>query len=118
MDTSIMNTDYGNIDIERLKIDILNLIEECMVLKRVLRVRWEKPMADEQRRHVHVRRKLTERFVLFAHVRGKRHVIHAPRALPEGEAWDAAAWNARVAERIRPDYARPVMPAQTEEARR
>src|SRR5687767_2667495 len=114
MDTSIMNTNYENIDIERLKHDILQLIEECMKVKGVLRVRWEKPMADEQRRHVRVRRKLTERFVLAAHLRGKRHVIHAPRSLSEGEAWDAVAWNARVAERIAPDYARAAMPAQTE----
>jgi hypothetical protein len=114
-DISIMNSDL--IDNDRLKHEIEHLIEECTLLKGVLRTRWTKPMADEQRRHVHVRRKLTDRFVLLAHLRGKRHVIHAPRSLPEGEEWDAVAWNVRVAERIAPDYARASVEAQPEAAR-
>jgi hypothetical protein len=107
------------IDTNRLKHDIEQLIAECIDLKAVLRTRWTKPMADEQRRHLAVRRKVTERFVLLAHLRGKQHVIHAPRSLAEGEEWNPSAWNARVAERLAPDYARrePVAAAQPEAAR-
>ncbi len=95
-----------SIDTNRLKHDIEQLIAECTDLKSVLRATWTKPMADEQRRHLAVRRRLTERFVLLAHTRRKQHITHRPRSLPEGEEWNVIEHNTRIAERLAPDYAR------------
>jgi hypothetical protein len=96
------------IDIARLRADLLESTAQCTETKRVLRTRWTKPMADEQRRLVRLRRKITDLLVLYAHVRGKLHVTACPRALREGKEgeppWDAGAFNARIAERVALDY--------------
>jgi hypothetical protein len=63
-------------DARRLTAEIRLLIEDCIHLKRLLGSRWTRPMAEEQQRLVHTRRKLTERFVLLAASRGRLHVIH------------------------------------------
>jgi hypothetical protein len=96
------------LDSLRLRSDIQGLIADCSGLKTVLRARWTRPMADEQRRHARARRKLTALFILLAYARGRLHVRTAPREVRHAEAdWDALSWNRRVAERIVSDYARP-----------
>jgi hypothetical protein len=93
-----------SVDIDRRRADLAQLTAECIEVKRALRSTWTRPMADEQRRHARLRRNITERLVLLALLRSKLHVIHPPR--DAGEPWDAAVWNAKVAERIAPAYAR------------
>jgi len=92
-----------------LQNDIRTLIADCIHLKTLLRARWTRPMAEEQRRLIRTRRRLTARFVLLAVARGRLHVIHPPRELRDApgfdlESWDAAAYNARIAERLLPGY--------------
>jgi len=95
------------IDERRLKKDIADGAVECVALKRSLRTRWTRPMADEQQRLCRVRRKVTELLVLRARLRGRWHVTSAPRALRDaGATWDREAWHAKIADRVALDYAR------------
>lgn len=100
-----------HIDTSRLTNDIRALIADCTHLKSLLRRRWVRPMAEEQRQLVRVRRRLTERFVLLALLRKRIHVRRAPpelRDLPgfDPMAWDATAHAQVTARRLLPDYAR------------
>ena len=96
------------IDIVRLRNDLAAVVVEHIPVKRALRSRWERPMAEEQRRLRRLRRRITELCVLLAATRGRLHVIAAPReGRAPGEPWDAAEHNGRIAERIALDYARP-----------
>ncbi len=102
-----------SIDTSRLKHDIDLLIADCIFLKSSLRARWLRPMADEQRRLVFVRRKLTERFVLLAASRKRLHVKTPPADVRDasGSAFDASAWNAAahaeaIVSRLLPEYDR------------
>ena len=79
---------------------IRGLEREIRELKSVLRARWERPMADEQRRHVFLRAKATELYVMVAFARGRLHVQNAPRGLSPGSAWDPHAWAALLAGRV------------------
>jgi hypothetical protein len=79
-------------------------------------------MAEEQRRLIRVRRRLTELFVLLAASRKKLHVIRPPREVrdaggPDFDAgtWDAAAYSHAIIGRCAPDYARAQI--ETSEAR-
>ena len=40
---------FDGIDVRRLRHDIASASAQCLALKRVLRVRWTRPMADEQK---------------------------------------------------------------------
>jgi hypothetical protein len=96
------------IDIRRLRADLRALAADCVLLKRTLRARWERPMADEQQRLHRLRRRVTDLLVLLAASRGRRHVTTPPRdGRAPGEPWDAAEHNARIADRVALDYARP-----------
>jgi hypothetical protein len=78
--------------------ETLNRLEsEIRPIKALLRSRWERPMADEQRRLVMLRRRITELFVVLAYYAGKLHVRHPPRAF-KGE-WDPRAYARGVVER-------------------
>jgi hypothetical protein len=93
------------IDIRRLRRDVAACAVEASSLKQVLRVRWLRPMADEQRQLVALRRRVTELLVLLARARGRYHVTSAPRAVRQaGVAWDRDAWHARIAGRVALDY--------------
>jgi hypothetical protein len=93
------------IDISRLRQDIAASAQELAALKRVLRTRWERPMAPEQQRLARLRRETTERHVLLAWSHGKLHVIAPPRAVRDaGLPWDATAHAERVAGRVALDY--------------
>lgn len=79
---------------------------EARTLKQLLRARWKRPMADEQRRLAALRRATTELLVTLAHRRGRLHQRNAP----EGFAgdWDPHAHAARLAERVFARYAHDV----------
>ncbi len=63
-------------------------------------------MADEQRRLVRLRRRLTELHVLLARARGRFHVATPPHEVRQANAsWDREAWSDRVAGRVALDYA-------------
>lgn len=74
------------LDKQAIRSDILRFGIESRRLKSCLRTRWERPMADEQRRLVVVRRKLTELFVLAASLRGRFHVLPPPGGWADGES--------------------------------
>ncbi len=93
-----------NIDRNRLRLDIGALAVECRAAKDVLRQTWTKPMADEQRRLVRLRHRMTELCVLTAHLRGKRHVKNPPFAKTEEEK---RAWQEAIATRVAKDYLIP-----------
>jgi hypothetical protein len=83
-------------DFVRLGRDLAALIAECIELKTVLRTTWTRPMKDEQQRLIRVRRKLTERFVLLASLRGKIHVRNVE---------NPTEYHRAIAERLAPEYA-------------
>jgi hypothetical protein len=63
-------------------VDCIKDVErEIRELKGVLRARWERPMADEQRRHRFLKKKATELYVTVAFARGRLHVRKPPGAL-------------------------------------
>jgi len=62
-----------NLDTRRLADDVVRLIVECTELKKLLRTTWTRPMADEQRALARARRRVTDLFILKAHLRGKIH---------------------------------------------
>src|SRR5262245_47397772 len=92
----------AHIDLTRLRRDIAELARATKETKRALRVRWTRPMADEQRALCRLRRRATELHVLLAHVRGRLHVAAPTSDATPGEA--LAAWHTRVAERVARDY--------------
>jgi hypothetical protein len=92
------------LDISKVRSAISKLIADCIHLKSILRATWTRPMADEQRRLVRVRRELTELFVLLAFSRRKLHVRAAPRDLGGSAPWDAAAYHQQIAMRLMPEY--------------
>lgn len=94
--------------------DIANIGAEARPIKILLRSPWERPMADEQRRLVVLRRQLTELLVTLAHQRGRLHQRTRPLSSPtEGVSadWDAEAHAAAVAERVFARYAPKPPPA-------
>ena len=95
-----------NINLARLGTDLTALAREAILLKRALRTTWTRPMAEEQRALVRLRRRTTELCVLRAFLRGRRHLQRPLRegAYP-GMTWDGEAWHAKVAERVAKDYA-------------
>jgi hypothetical protein len=91
------------IDSERLRADTNALARECRALKDVLGTTWTRPMADEQRKLVRLRWRVTELCVLRAWSRQRVHVKTAPQNSPLD--WDCAAWHSKIAERVAKDYA-------------
>jgi hypothetical protein len=87
-----------NIDSTKLRADVGALARECRALKDILGTTWTRPMADEQRQLRRLRWRVTELCVLRAWTRAKLHVTNVE---------DAAAWHAKIAERVAKDYAVP-----------
>lgn len=84
-----------------------------MQLKRALRATWTRPMADEQRRRVTLRARITELFVVLAASRGRVHVTRPPRG--HAGPWDARAHADAVVARV--SVRRAVDAVVVEEAR-
>lgn len=81
-----------NIDTVRLVADLKELAAKSRGLKTLLGATWTRPMADEQKELVRVRRSTTELCVLRAFARGRSHTR------------ESHEWHARVAERVAKDY--------------
>ena len=81
------------------------LARESRSLKNLLGAPWTRPMAEEQRRLVRVRLRVTELCVLRAYSRGKFHIDKPLRdgAYP-GMPWDRDEWHSAVATRVAKDY--------------
>ncbi len=90
-----------SIDRQKLRADLCALSRECRALGDVLGRAWTRPMADEQRRLVRLRWRVTELCVLAASSRGKMH------AKKVRNVEDIAAWHARILERVSKDYPSP-----------
>ena len=86
------------VDMEILRAELRALAHECRALKNELGKTWTRPMADEQRRLRRIRWKVTERCILAACLRGKRHVLA-----------NDDAWHRAIAERVAKDYPRRVV---------
>ncbi len=82
--------------------DLRELAARIEALKRALRVRWEKPMADEQRELCRLKARATDLCALRAFSRGKLHLLRVPTGFT-GD-WDAHAYHRRIAERLGPTY--------------
>lgn len=89
-------------DKQKIHNDIHRLIAECIELKAVLRATWTRPMGEEQKRLVRVRRRLTALFVLLAFTRRRLHVRTAPQDFTA--EWDAFAYHEKIAMRLMPEY--------------
>jgi hypothetical protein len=93
-----------SIDVAALVRDIHTTAAEILATKRVLRARWTRPMAGEQRALARLRHRATELCILRAWLRGRRHLARAPR--DHVQSWDGDAYHRRVAERVRASYLR------------
>ena len=92
-----------DINHRHLRADIGAVAVRIRDLKRVLRVRWTRPMAREQRELCQLKLRATELCALSAFARGRIHVRARPRGAP-GD-WSAVEYHRRVAERLGPSYA-------------
>jgi hypothetical protein len=102
---------FDRLDLRRLRCDIASSALHCRELKRLLRRRWIRPMADEQRALARLSRRVTELSILLARTRGRWHVTSPPRDLGQATAaWDRDAHAARIADRVALDYALPALP--------
>jgi hypothetical protein len=93
-----------NIDIHHpaLRADLVAISQEIRDLKRLLRARWTRPMADEQRELCTLKRRATELCALRAFARGRFHLQKAPRDAANG--WNALLYHQRIVERLGPSY--------------
>lgn len=94
-----------DVDVCRIIADIKLTAEEIKPLKRALRQRWDRPMADTQRALARLARRATELCVLRAHLRGRVHLRHRPASWC-GD-WEPARAAERIAGRVALVYARP-----------
>jgi hypothetical protein len=90
------------LDSALFRADIGDLTARIKSLKKLLRARWEKPMADEQRELARLKARATDLCALRAFSRGKLHLLRAPAGFT-GE-WNAPAYHRRIAERLGPTY--------------
>lgn len=88
-----------------VRADLASLVVESVRLARILRAPFVRPMGDEQRARRRVAARITELLVLCAFARGKLHVVHRPRALPQDGPFDPHAHAAAVAARALVPYA-------------
>ncbi len=95
-----------DLDRQRLRGDLARLVTENLSIKHALRSTWTTPMADAQRRHVFLRRRITELCALLAASRGRLHVTRPPRG--HAGPFDAIAHRDALVLRAGRDYAAPV----------
>lgn len=92
-----------NLDRERIRGDLARLVTESITIKHALRTTWREPMADAQRRHAVLRRRITDLCALLAATRGRLHVTRPPRG--HAGAFDPVALRDAVLLRAGRDYA-------------
>ncbi len=72
-------------------------------LKRLLRARWTRPMADEQRELCRLKHRATELCALRAFARGRFHLQKAPRDAAE-RLEVLSIYHQRIVDRLGPSY--------------
>ena len=92
------------IDRRHFLADLLELTVQIRKLKSVLGMRWQRPMAPEQRELVRLKLRATELCALRAFARGRLHV--RPRSADDSDASAALEYHRRIAERLGPVYLR------------
>ena len=63
-----------DIDVSSLHSELTELANQAKSLKKLLRATWTRPMADEQRKLVFLRRRITDACILRAMMRGRKHL--------------------------------------------
>lgn len=91
-----------SINLHLLRADIRGISAEIRGLKRVLRSRWLRPMATEQRQLCQLQQRATELCALSAWSRGKLHLTRPPRSASND--WNPVTFNLRLVERLAPSY--------------
>ena len=88
-------------DLRALRAQLASRAHESRTLKLALSAPWTRPMAEEQRQLVRLRRRITGLCILRAFLRGRFHLVKALRegAFPDMK-WDRERWHAEVAERV------------------
>jgi hypothetical protein len=76
---SISSSSFLSLDLARLRAARVALDLRILALKRVLRVRWEAPMAAEQRALLQYKHEATELCILRAWQRGRWHLVDHER---------------------------------------
>ncbi len=82
--------------------DLVEIAAAIRALKRLLRGRWTRPMAEEQRALHALKQRATDLYALLAFAHGRFHLQRAPRGAPSD--WDALIYHQRIAERLGPSY--------------
>jgi hypothetical protein len=103
-------------EIRILRTDLATHVAALRPLKASLRRRWPGPMADVQAAALALAREITDRQILLAWTRGRRHLSSAPRWLRDlGRESELEDVQRRIAERVASDY-RESSPAPREAA--
>lgn len=89
-------SDLGRIDLPALKAALRAAAARSRALKAMLRVRWQEPMAEQQRALHKLRRRTTDLCVLRAWLRGRQHVANAPG--------DPGEYHREVSERVAAEF--------------
>ncbi len=95
-----------NLDVSRIIADIKSTEERIRSVKKLLRQRWTRPMAEEQRAWLRLARRATELYVLRAQLRGRIHQRGRPPQCACGDVWIPARHADVVARRVGLAYAR------------
>lgn len=92
------------IDLNRAQLcaEIRAISGQIKALKALLRARWKRPMAGEQRELCRLKQRATELCALSAFARGKLHLQKPPRGAPSD--WNAVVYHQRIVERLAPSY--------------
>lgn len=93
-----------NIDIPLLRRELADTARESRALKRILRTRWVRPMAAEQKTLAALAARMTALCILRAHLRGRFHRDRPPRGLDPAR-WDRTAYHQQMAARAADRYA-------------
>lgn len=90
---------------KNLRADVAARVAELRPLKASLRRRWIEPMAEVQAAVLALAREITERQILLAWTRGRRHLSSAPRWLRDlGRESELEDVQRRIAERVAGEY--------------
>lgn len=92
-------------EFQKLRSDIASREAELRPLKSALRRPWPGPMQSVQASVLRLAREITDRLVLLAWCRGRRHLSSPPRWLRDlGRAGELEEIQRRIAERVAAEY--------------
>ena len=97
--------EHNLINHQALREDIAALAQQLRTHKGALRRTWTEPMGDVQAEVHRLKNDATERLILLAHARGRRHLSSPPRWMRDaGLSDDLDPYQERVATRLAKDY--------------